>query len=392
MSKKSPVTISLCFLVALLEGFDIQAAGVAAPKLTAALGLSPNMLGTFFTASTVGMLIGAFIGGRASDAFGRKPVLLVSVATFGICSILTGLAGDLSSLVIARFFTGFGLGGALPALIALAAEQDPARRGRAVALMYAGTPLGGAGAGISSALFADWQAIFHIGGVLPLLVLPLLWLFLDESHAPRPERSSEQAGVAAALFESSRIRDTLILWAAFFLGMLVLYLLLNWTPMLLSSRGFTMAQIAAFQATLNIVGALVVMLASLALDGHRLVPIAIAAYVGSAVALLIVAKMPLGIGFAVAGAGALLGAAMLTAQSILYATAPRIYGDHVRGTGVGAAIGVGRAGSVTGPLLAGSVLSAGMAPAQLILITIPIILLGGLANLSILMRLKRKGL
>jgi AAHS family 3-hydroxyphenylpropionic acid transporter len=87
---RSRLTIGLCLLVALLEGFDLQAAGVAAPKLAPAMGLSPGVLSWFFSASTLGMFIGAFAGGWLSDRKGRKFVLVLSVALFGLCSILTG--------------------------------------------------------------------------------------------------------------------------------------------------------------------------------------------------------------------------------------------------------------------------------------------------------------
>lgn len=382
-------TIVLCFMVALLEGFDIQSAGVAAPRLAAGLGLSSNGLGLFFSASTVGMLIGAFIGGRISDSQGRKPVLLVSVAIFGLCSILTGLAQTKELLVVARLLTGLGLGGALPALIALAVERNPEQRGRAVALMYAGTPFGGALAGVASAVFADWQMIFYVGGVLPLLVLPTLWLCLTETHRLANDVTDAEVSynITAALFRGKSLAYTLMLWLAFFAGMLVLYLMLNWTPTLLASRGFPKSQIALFQATLNLVGGLAVMAASLLIDGKRMIILAIIAYGGTVLGLGLVAHMPPELTFLMVVAS-LFGAAQLTSQSLLYATAPKIYPEFARGTGVGAAVGVGRIGSVTGPMLAASILSFGFDPAQLILLTIPIVLIGAVANIVLLISIK----
>jgi AAHS family 3-hydroxyphenylpropionic acid transporter len=384
------LTIILCFIVALLEGFDIQAAGVAAPRLAASLGFSPNDLGLFFSASTVGMLFGAFVGGRTSDRYGRKPILLVSVAIFGLCSILTGLAQSIPFLVTARFLTGLGLGGALPALIALAAENNPQRRGRAVALMFAGTPLGGAIAGTASALVPNWQMIFHIGGLSPLLVLPMLIVFLKETrHVDRRSPGTQRSPIFA-LFGDHRAAQTLTLWLAFFSGMLVLYLMLNWTPTLLASRGFPKSQIALFQTVLNVVGAISVMAASPLIDGKRIIPLAIAAYGCTAIALALVAHMSPAF-WPVLAVACLFGGALLTSQSLLYATAPRIYPEDIRGTGVGGAVGFGRAGSVTGPMLAALILSTGVGPAQLILLTIPIVLIGGIANIIVLLLHRKRG-
>ena len=127
-----PAIIACCAL-ALFEGFDLQAAGVAAPRLAPDLGLGPDALGWFFSVSTFGLMLGAAVGGRLSDRYGRKPVLVVSVALFGMLSILTGLAHTQEQLLVARFLTGVGLGGALPNLIAIVAESaGEARRGRAV--------------------------------------------------------------------------------------------------------------------------------------------------------------------------------------------------------------------------------------------------------------------
>jgi len=72
-------TVVLCLLGALCEGFDVQAAGVAAAGLRHELHPSPQALSFFFSASGAGLLIGALIGGRASDIVGRKLVLVASI-------------------------------------------------------------------------------------------------------------------------------------------------------------------------------------------------------------------------------------------------------------------------------------------------------------------------
>ena len=187
-SRRMITTIALCFLVALMEGLDLQAAGIAAPGMAAAFGLEKMHMGWVFSAGILGLLPGAFAGGWLADRIGRKRVLMGSVALFGLFSLATAQAWDFASLVGARFFTGVGLGAALPNLIALTSEAaGPRLRGTAVSMMYCGVPLGAAlAACIGIAVFsAGWQVVFYVGGLVPLLIVPLLGIYLPESEAFR---------------------------------------------------------------------------------------------------------------------------------------------------------------------------------------------------------------
>ena len=128
MTTRSAVVIGICFLIAALEGYDIQAFGVAAPHMAPDLGLNSAQLGWAGSAAMVGLVIGAFTGGWAADRWGRKPVLIASVVTFGIFSLATAFASGLEPLLAARLATGLGFGGALPNLIAIAAEISKPQR------------------------------------------------------------------------------------------------------------------------------------------------------------------------------------------------------------------------------------------------------------------------
>src|ERR1700741_2866151 len=83
------IVILVCFFIAALEGFDIQACGVAAPRSGPELALSAGAQGWLASAAMVGLVIGAIMGGAIADRIGRKPVLLVSTAAFGIFSLAT---------------------------------------------------------------------------------------------------------------------------------------------------------------------------------------------------------------------------------------------------------------------------------------------------------------
>ena len=139
------MTALLCVLAAVCEGIDLQAAGVAAAGIAAEFKPQPAQLGTFFSASTFGLLLGALLGGWLSDRHGRKSILVISVAAFGAFSILTAYSHDITQLTWARLFTGFGLGGTLPNLLALVTELSPEQSKRAnLTIVYAAMPLGGA--------------------------------------------------------------------------------------------------------------------------------------------------------------------------------------------------------------------------------------------------------
>src|SRR5262252_10669270 len=191
-------TIAACIGVAFCEGFDLQAAGVAASGIVSELRPTSAQLGTFFSASTLGLFAGALLGGRLSDSYGRKRILIGSIVVFGLFSILTAAAHDIQALLWARLATGLGLGGVFPTLLALVSESSsPCRRNANVALAYSGMPFGGAVASLVSMLSAPehWRLIFIAGGVTPLILAPLLHRVLRESS--EFERSSATAVTAA---------------------------------------------------------------------------------------------------------------------------------------------------------------------------------------------------
>lgn len=209
-SSRLMLTIGLCFLVALMEGLDLQAAGIAAGGIAQAFALDKMQMGWIFSAGILGLLPGALVGGMLADRYGRKRILIGSVALFGLFSLATAIAWDFPSLVFARLMTGVGLGAALPNLIALTSEAaGPRFRGTAVSLMYCGVPIGAALAatlGFAGANLA-WQTVFWVGGVVPLILVPLLMRWLPESAVFAGEKQS--APPLRALFAPETATATL---------------------------------------------------------------------------------------------------------------------------------------------------------------------------------------
>ena len=187
IQNSAKITLALCFILALMEGFDLQSMGVAAPMMREAFQLDPKQLGWAFSAATLGTLPGALLAGKLADMYGRKPILIANTILFGIMSVLTAHAYSFPLLLGARLLTGLGLGGALPILITMATEAvNPKWRGTAVSIMYCGVPAGGiitSLVAISMAKQFGWESIFYVGGFAPLLLVPIIWMWLPESKA-----------------------------------------------------------------------------------------------------------------------------------------------------------------------------------------------------------------
>lgn len=368
------VTIGLCFMVALMEGLDLQAAGIAAVGMAQAFALDKMQMGWIFSAGILGLLPGALVGGMLADRHGRKRILLGSVLLFGLFSLATALAWSFPTLLLARLLTGVGLGAALPNLIALTSEAAGSRfRGRAVSLMYCGVPIGAALAAALgfSGLAAAWQIIFWIGGVVPLLLIPLLMRWLPESQA---FQRAEASVPLRTLFAPGQAAATLLLWLGYFFTLLVVYMLINWLPMLLVGQGFRASQAAGVMFSLQIGAACGTLLLGALMD--KLTPLRMSLLIYSGILASLLAGFVAGL-FATGG------------QSVLYALAPLFYPAAIRATGVGTAVAVGRLGAMSGPLLAGKMLALGTGTVGVMAASAPGIVLAGVAVFWLMHRQQR---
>jgi AAHS family 3-hydroxyphenylpropionic acid transporter len=252
--------------------------------------------------------------------------------------------------------------------------------------------LGGAVAGLmalGAQLGWGWRSIFYLGGAAPLCLSLLMWVFLPDARGPKTvvnaARGAGVHSVASVLFGAGRAATTALLWAGFFFTQLVLLLMLNWLPSLIIGLGFTHAQASEASICFNISGSLgAIVLGRLHAGRHRRGWV-IATYAGMAVALAAVSQV--GANFSIAAAAcALAGIFIIGAQLILFALAPLYYRFDMRGTGVGAAVAIGRLGSVVGPLFAGGLLARGGGSTTVLLAIVPFVLAGGSAALALTWR------
>ncbi len=404
--------IVLCSLVAFLDGLDSQSIAVAAPIIADTIGLQRSALGPIFSAGVLGAMLGALTFGPLGDRFGRKRVLVAATVIFGAFTILTAYSGSYASLLAVRFAAGVGLGGAVPCYIALSSEYAPQRRRAMVAsLIWAAFPLGvAAGAFLNAAILVDfgWQALFLIGGTLPIILAVALTLWLPESIRYMMAAGADPARVGkivarirpgmpagtryvddeeraagaplAHLFTDGRAARTLLLWVPFFTGFGVLGITVVWTPTLMRDHGIPLSQ-AAFVLGIHGLGALI----GMASAGRLIEAFGARAVLVPGFLLGAVAVGALGYASASAPAMAtalfLVGLLVGAGASGSLALAALTYPTAMRSTGIGWAMGMGRFGQVLAPLLAAATVAAGWAGAQLFLLFAIAPVLGALAIL-----------
>ncbi|CAM2163000.1 3-hydroxyphenylpropionate/3-hydroxycinnamate:H(+)symporter [Paraburkholderia sacchari] len=383
-------TIALCLAIALLEGLDLQSAGVAGPRMAKEFHLAVAQMGWAFSAGAIGLLPGAALGGRLADRFGRKRVLMWSVTLFGLFSLATTMVWSFESLLVARLLTGLGLGAAMPNLIALCSEAaSPQQRSTAVGAMYCGMPFGAAIAAVIGMLGTgdtSWRHVFYVGGLGPIVMVPLLGLFLRESQQFVAAKTSAVAkqgtpGVAQALWHQGRARTTIALWISYLGTLIVLYFLMNWLPSMVLARGLTRVESNLVLMLFNIGGGIGAVAIATIMDRFGRRGAVIGMYVGIVAALTVLASAA---GASATALGGLLcGFFIVGSQSVLYALAGHAYPTEVRGTGVGAAVAVGRLGSILGPLVAGQLFALGQSPSMLVGSSIPLVVIAALAALSV---------
>lgn len=401
--------VVLCFLIVAIDGFDTAAIGFLAPAIRAEWNLDAAHLAPLFGAGLAGLMAGAFVFGPLADRFGRKPILVFCVLFFGLASLASAWSTSITQLVALRFLTGLGLGGAMPNSVTLTSEYCPAsRRSFLVTLMFCGFTIGSALGGLTSAQLVEgygWRSVLVLGGILPLALLPLLLWLLPESvrylvmQGKRLDRVAATLGRIAPqerldratfvlphekpagfpvghLFKPDLARVTLLLWLAFFMSLLIIYLLSSWLPTLMKTTGMSLRTAALVTTMFQVGGTLGAIAIGWLMD--RFNPHAVLAITyclgGIFVALIgSAATLPWLVSLAVFGAGFCVSGSQVGANALSAASYP----TDCRATGVAWANGVGRMGSVLGSMGGAAMLTLGWGlPVMFVLVGIPAVVAG----------------
>ena len=390
--------VALCVVLNILDGFDVMALAFTAKSIGTDFGLGGSELGVLLSAGLIGMAVGALALAPMADRIGRRPLILLSVTLATAGMGLSATAGSVWELGIWRVLTGLGIGGVLACTTVIASEYSSARwRGLAISIYTAGYGVGATIGGIAAVSLQSeygWRSVFVVGAVLTGLVLVVLAVLLPESIdfltsrgresdlgrintiarrigqspvptlAPSTGRTAARPGRISDLFSGSNTRSTILLWAAFFATMFGFYFVNSWTPSLLETAGLTKDQSATAGMMLTLGGTvgsvLFGVLASRWTTRSVLITFTVAS--AAAMAVFIVSISTLMLAFAL---GIVIGGLINGCIAGLYTLAPSLYGPQVRATGVGSAIGIGRAGAILAPTAAGVLLDAGWTPEQL---------------------------
>ncbi|WP_219416795.1 MFS transporter [Pseudonocardia nigra] len=364
----------LCWSAVALEGFDLVVLGVVLPPLLrdAEWGLTPATASLISVAALVGVMVGALAVGTITDVIGRRKAMLLTVTSFSVLTLLCAFAPDPVTFALLRFVAGLGLGGVLP--VALALVNEYAREGRggsATTTLMTGYHVGAVATSLLGILVIEelglgWRPMFVIGALPALVLVPLMLRFLPESTAFLRERASGAGADRPAprnpvtiLFHGGYLRPTIAFWVTSFMGLLLVYGLNTWLPEIMRAAGYELGAALALLLVLN-VGAVLGLLIAGQVANRIGIPRATIGWFAAAALFLALLSIRLpGIGVYV---GVLLaGVFVFSSQVLVYAYVGRLYPAAARGTALGAASGVGRLGAISGPLLGGALLTAGLA-------------------------------
>lgn len=377
-----------CLIIIIFDGYDLVIYGVALPLLMQEWALTNVQAGLLASTALFGMMFGAMSFGTLSDKIGRKKTIMICVALFSGFTFLGAFASNPTEFGILRFLAGLGIGGVMPNVVALMTEYAPKRiRSTLVAVMFSGYAIGGMTSALLGAWLVPqfgWKIMFYIG-VIPLVLLPVIWKFLPESllylsakkqveqshtiiQKISPELKINQdtqfvvnevlkgdEAPLKALFQKGRSFSTFMFWIAFFMCLLMVYALGSWLPKLMIQAGYSLGASMIFLFALNIGGMIGAIGGGALADRFHIKKVLTIMFICGATALILLGfNSPQ---FVLYSLIAVAGAATIGSQILLYTFVAQYYPTTVRSTGMGWASGIGRIGAIVGPVLTGALLN-----------------------------------
>jgi len=417
MSRLQLIAIAITIGLNALDGFDVLSISFASPGIAAEWGIDRAALGIVLSMELIGMAFGSIFLGGVADKIGRRKTILGCLVTMAIGMFMATTVTSLIELSVWRVLTGIGIGGMLAAINAVAAEFSNARRRHlCVSLMAIGYPIGAVLGGVIVARLLktqDWRSVFHFGAAITAAFIPLVYVFVPESvhwlTRKQPAGALEQinralkrmghAAVAslpviseavrkrsvADIFGPGLIAITVLVTTAYFFHITTFYFIIKWVPKIVVDLGFTPASAAGVLVWANVGGALGGATLGLLALRFGLKQLTIAVMILSTVAVTIFGQTPSDLqrlSLICALAGFCTNAAIVG----MYAIFAQAFPTHVRASGTGFAVGMGRGGSVLSPILAGFLFQGGLElPSVAVMMSI-----GSLVAAGLIMMVKLK--
>jgi MFS family permease len=396
MHPKQWLAIAIMIGLNALDGFDVLSSAFAGPGIKQEWQLGPDGLGIVLAMELIGMGVGSLLLGSMADKYGRRPTILACLAFMATGMFLAASAASPQTLSAWRFITGIGIGGMLTAINAVTNEYASAKgRSFAMAIMVIGYPIGGfiGGLVVKYLLPAnDWRAIFQFGAWSTVMFIPLVWLFVPETPSflnmrrpagalerinktlasfrlaaldtlPPVEPAHEKASIAD-IFKAPYLKTTILLSVGYAFHALTFYYILKMAPAIISDpqfagQTFSKAEGAGVLAYANLGGAM-----GGAVFGYFMHKFGIkrATMVALGMSCIMVGLFGFGQSSLIGWTLAVLSVGLFTNSAIVgfYSAWAIAYPTHIRATGTGFALSIGRGGAALSPILAGTLFAANL--------------------------------
>jgi benzoate transport len=390
MTPRQALVVAITIALNALDGFDVLSISFASPGIAQEWGIDRAALGIVLSMELIGMAIGSILIGGIADRIGRRPTILGCLFVMAVGMIMATTVTGLVDLSAWRIVTGLGIGGMLAAINAVAAEFSNARRRHLnVSLMSIGYPLGAVLGGIVAARLLrghDWRAVFYFGATVTAVLIPVVFVFVPESvhwlagkqpadalkklnraltqmgHIPvatLPEISADvRRRSVGDIFAADLLAGTVIVTLAYFLHITTFYFIVKWVPKIVVDLGFAASSAAGVLVWTNVGGALGGAVLGLLTQRYGVKALTIGVLLASTVMVTLFGRTPADLqrlSIVCAAAGFCINAGIVG----LYAIIAQVFPTHVRASGTGFTIGVGRGGSVFAPIIAGFLFAAG---------------------------------
>ena len=386
------VIVAITVLLNAMDGFDVLAISVSGPGIMSEWGIDRAQLGVILSMELIGMAFGSILLGGVADKYGRRSMTLgcLMVMAFGMYMATT--ATSPTTLSLWRVFTGLGIGGMLSTTNAVVAEfSNNRRRAMCISMMVIGYPIGGIfcgeiGKALLDATGSNWRTMFISGAVMSAALIPVVYFLVPESihwlARKQPAGALEKINAALTklghaavnalpaipadlrkksvldIFSPSLAMITILVTCAYFFHIITFYYILKWTPTLVVQMGMNASAASGVLTWANVGGALGGAAFGLLTTRFGLKPLSIAILLLAAVGVTLFGRSEPNItslSYWAAFAGFFGNAGV----SGLYSIVAYAFPTHVRATGTGFVIGVGRGGAVLSPMIAGYLLQSG---------------------------------
>lgn len=384
-----------CFLIIIIDGYDIAVAGAALPSIMTDMGVTASTAGFMASSALFGMMFGAIFLGTLSDKIGRKLTISICVFLFSVFTAAAGLTNDPITFSIMRFIAGLGIGGVLPNIVAQMTEYSPKKiRSLMTTFMFSGYAIGGILAAVIGKQFIiefGWEVVFFAAGV-PVLLIPFIMKSMPESLAYLLKKQNQkdlqkvvgdmepslklndtviftqavkvdtERAPITQLFQEGRSFSTLMFWGAYFTGLFMVYSLSTWLTKLMAMSGYTLGSALSFVIALNLGAVAGCIVGGWLADKFHIKWVLVCMYAAGSVFLYMM-TLPMPIEMLYFNI-AMVGACTTGAQIVAYAYCGQFYPSAIRSTGIGMAAGVGRLGAILAPLLIGFIVALNLPIAQ----------------------------